>query len=273
MGATMVVRDTGEVAGMREYVATLGTGLVDQHALSAAYDAAVASLIGPNDVQQEGGRSFKKKSAWRKLARHFNLSVEAEPGDARIVQGPADSWVAVARATAVAPWGQRFTDVGACGSDESTGRRVMTFADALATAMTRAANRAISNLIAMGEVSAEEMAKGDTPRPAPAASTTTSGTAPRAGSANVMPFGRDKGKRFDQLTTEELAGAVTWAHSKDKFTEFQAAATAEIQARLSGVPADRLIRNLTVEQEDELLRDRAQLPAQDEPPMPDEPPY
>ena len=41
-----------------------------QNRLAAAYDAACTALIGPNDVQVEGNRSFKKKSAWRKLGRH-----------------------------------------------------------------------------------------------------------------------------------------------------------------------------------------------------------
>ena len=127
-----------------------------QQRLAAAYDAACAALIGPNDVQEERGRKFKKKSAWRKLARHFAISIDADPADTTFTRFDG-GWLATARAVAVAPWGQRFTDVGACGSDEEVGRRRITMADAIATAMTRAINRAISNLIAMGEVSAEEL--------------------------------------------------------------------------------------------------------------------
>lgn len=157
--------ETGEVVAlpvkfeMNEYLQQLNsTGAIErQQKLAQAYDAACRALIGPNDIQREGKREFKKKSAWRKLARHFGLSIEADPDDAKFTRFEIGGWLATARAIAVAPWGQRFTDVGACGSDEETGRKTITMADAIATAMTRAINRAISNLIAMGEVSAEEV--------------------------------------------------------------------------------------------------------------------
>jgi hypothetical protein len=68
-----------------------------------------------------------------------------------------EQFVATVTARAVAPWGQRYEEVGACSTGEAVGRRVITVADAIATASTRASNRAISNLIAMGEVSAEEI--------------------------------------------------------------------------------------------------------------------
>ena len=69
-------------------------------------------------------------------------------------------FVATVTVKADAPWGQSSESVGACATDEETGRRKITIADAIATAETRATNRAVSNLIAMGEVSAEEMSKG-----------------------------------------------------------------------------------------------------------------
>lgn len=128
--------------------------LQQQRALAAAYDAACQALIGPNDVQTEGARQFKKKSAWRKLARHFNISVDIVRIDREMIDG---FFLATVTARAVAPWGQRYEEVGACATSEATGRRVISVADAIATASTRASNRAISNLIAMGEVSAEEI--------------------------------------------------------------------------------------------------------------------
>src|SRR5688500_11199014 len=103
----------------------------------AAYDAAVAALIGPNDVQEEKGRTFKKKSAWRKLARHFGISVACSLDSVKVERHEL-GFTAYAVANAVAPWGQSWTDVGACSSDEAVGRRVITEADAVATAMTRA---------------------------------------------------------------------------------------------------------------------------------------
>lgn len=160
-----VLVETGEIVNLpapfeiKQYLQQLRgpVAIERQQQLAAAYDEACRALIGPNDVQKDKGREFKKKSAWRKLARHFGISVLVDPADTQYQRFETGVWLATARAVAVAPWGQRFTDVGACGSDEQTGRRVITMADAIATAMTRAINRAISNLIAMGEVSAEEM--------------------------------------------------------------------------------------------------------------------
>lgn len=136
-----------------------------QKALAAAYDAACAALIGPNDEQAEGTRRFKKKSAWRKLARHFNISVDIIRIEREMLDG---FFLATVTARAVAPWGQRYEEVGACATSEASGRRVITVADAIATASTRASNRAISNLIAMGEVSAEEIQRQPVKAVAPA---------------------------------------------------------------------------------------------------------
>lgn len=152
---------TGEVLSvtefsMTDYLASVTTdaALKVQQQLAGAYDKACSSLIGPNDVQTVEGRSFKKKSAWRKLARHFSISTQVIRIEREAING---SFLATVTVRALGPWGQSVEAVGACGQDEATGRRTITVADAIATAETRATNRAISGLIAMGEVSAEEM--------------------------------------------------------------------------------------------------------------------
>lgn len=141
---------------MPDYLASVNTeaALRTQQQLAAAYDKACTALIGPNDVQMDGNRSFKKKSAWRKLARHFGISTAVSGITKEDMNG---IFVATVTVRASGPWGQSAEAVGACGTDEATGRRVITIADAIATAETRSTNRAISNLIAMGEVSAEEI--------------------------------------------------------------------------------------------------------------------
>lgn len=134
-----------------------------QNKLAAAYDRACQALIGENDVQREGGRTFKKKSAWRKLGRYFSISTQVMSRDERFLidESTGESvFVATSTVRATAPWGQMAEAVGACATDEETGRRKITVADAIATAETRATNRATSNLIAMGEVSAEELSRG-----------------------------------------------------------------------------------------------------------------
>lgn len=219
--ATGEVLESVSVFSMTDYLAGVNSpaGFQQQQALSVAYDAAVRALIGPNDVQKEGDREFKKKSAWRKLARHFSISVVCDPREARIDHIGEGAWIAVAGATASGPWGQSWTDVGACGSDEATGRRVITFADAIATAMTRASNRAVSNLIAMGEVSAEEIGNRR-----PLAQGRSGGSAPSSapGAVPTMPFGKTKGTPIDQIALPDLQGAVAWAEEKQKFADWRA---------------------------------------------------
>lgn len=139
-----------------------------QNRLAAVYDKACKALIGPNDVQKEGkgdqAREFKKKSAWKKLARYFSISTTVLAREERFVldESTGESvFVAICTVRSVGPWGQAADAVGACATDEETGRRKITIADAIATAETRASNRAVSNLVAMGEVSAEETTRED----------------------------------------------------------------------------------------------------------------
>lgn len=197
----LVSVETGEVPPrfeLHSYLKALdATG---QNALAAAYDAACSAVIGPNDVQAADGRSFKKKSAWRKLARYFNISVQIieEPTISQV----GEFMVATVRARATAPWGQSFDDVGSCGTDEATGRRTISIADAVATAATRASNRAVSNLIAMGEVSAEEI--GDHKSRQQSSS-----------KGPVLPFGDKKGTPLADLSSEELNTVKQWCVKKD----------------------------------------------------------
>jgi hypothetical protein len=131
-----------------------------QNELAAAYDAACKALVGPGDEQQDGNRKFKKKSAWRKLGRHFGINTEIVRDELRLL-GEGE-FLAVCAVRAISSWGQVAESLGACGSDEESGRRTITMADAIGTAQTRATNRAISDLIAMGEVSAEELGERKT---------------------------------------------------------------------------------------------------------------
>lgn len=228
---------TGEIVpvaavpfALTEYLGKLSgkRALDEQNALAAAYDAACAGLIGPNDVQTAQGRTFKKKSAWRKLARYFNISVEVARVEREVL---ADGhFLATVTARAVAPWGQRYEEIGACCTDEATGQRVISVADAIATASTRASNRAVSNLIAMGEVSAEEV--GD--RAAYGQQRGGRGTSKPASKDPRdlhMPFGKQKGVRLGDIESETLTAALDWARDKGKFTEFQEAVSAVLDAR------------------------------------------
>jgi hypothetical protein len=223
----------GEVAfDPTAYLASLdATALKRQQALSAAYDNACRALIGPNDVQKEGAREFKKKSAWRKLARYFGISTAVTERGTEVQ--PDGVFFASVVVRASAPWGQFAEAVGACGTDEEVGQRKISRADALATAETRATNRAVSNLIAMGEVSAEEI--GDR-KAYPARQSAPRGAASQASAGEpVMPFGKTKGTPLSKMATDDLEGARRWAMEKGKFAEFQEQARVELERRMPQV--------------------------------------
>ena len=210
-----------------------------QQALAAAYDKAVAALIGENDVQREKGREFKKKSAWRKLARHFTISTNLVSS---AMDYRDDDFVATVVVRATAPWGQYTEAVGACSRSEERGGRVITIADALATAETRATNRATSNLIAMGEVSAEEMQKergGDQARPSSRPERAPVATSP---GQEMLPGNEKKwdgngGKKLEVVPTNVLEVFTGWVgklpEPSEALTRVAAAAEAVLASRSS----------------------------------------
>lgn len=142
-----------------------------------AYQDLVKALLEPSDYQEfyEKGRKrrFKKKSGWRKLAVRFNLSVQILevvvghkhnketcariliPGEKEC--GCPTQYSRVTVRCTHAPSG-RFSDgIGICalGEDRKFNKPDH---EIPATAYTRAANRAISDMIGAGEDSAEELA-------------------------------------------------------------------------------------------------------------------
>ena len=133
----------------------------------------VEALLDDNDYQ--GGK--KKKSAWRKLARAFNIS--DEPITKEIIRDEHHQIIsAYFEVKAILPNGRSGFGVGDCSifdkiksSDEELPsnfelRKRFTNAehDVIATAHTRAKSRAIADLIGAGEVGAEEL-EGLTSKP------------------------------------------------------------------------------------------------------------
>lgn len=145
------------------------------------------------DMTTIGNSFFINKSGWRKIATAFNVSVETVE-DARILEEGVVKYKVKARATA--PNGKTASGLGMCASNESNhmdvvdsdakGRnlseeekndpdvmlidgkwrrlkdpREVNDHNIFATAATRAKNRAISDLVGGGEVSAEEITKED----------------------------------------------------------------------------------------------------------------
>lgn len=143
-----------------------------------AYGKLCDDLLREEDYQSIKGKKFRKKSGWRKLAVAFGVSCELVSRDnERDETGKIVRSEIVVRATA--PNGRFMDGLGACDYYERCcGPKCNTshthcpmkrgevcdwshFShpqhDIPATAMTRATNRACSDLFGMGEVSAEEV--------------------------------------------------------------------------------------------------------------------
>lgn len=117
------------------------------------YEDLKAKVATANDKQEIQGKTFLKKSYWRKIARFFNLSVEGL-NEKRIEGKEGDfSYLITYRATAKN--GSYADGDGACSSNEKG--LLKTEHNTRSTAHTRAFNRAVSNLIGGGEVSADEI--------------------------------------------------------------------------------------------------------------------
>lgn len=139
------------------------------------------------DIQKIEGKDFLKKSYWRKIATFFNLTVEVVEESHEQV-GKTVVWHFTCKA--IAPNGRSAVGVGSCDAFEKAEKRdgeyvkkgnvtkwgknkegksypmefewVPATPNSLhnirSTAETRAYNRAVSNLVGGGEVSAEEVA-------------------------------------------------------------------------------------------------------------------
>lgn len=123
------------------------------------YQNTLDALVDDRDWQKVGTEKFLKKSGVRKLAVAFNLSEEIiDLKEERDVEGRIITAFASVRITA--PNGRTTVGTGTCSIyDKKTGRDGFTHAehDVRATAITRATNRAILNMVGMGKVSAEEV--------------------------------------------------------------------------------------------------------------------
>lgn len=130
-----------------------------------AYQQMLPQLLDAKDYQDAGrGKKFVKKSGWRKISRAFNLSTQiVSVAIERAPDGSAQRASAIVRA--IAPNGQVSDGDGYCDVAEDRfssdrGNKSKLENDLRATATTRAKNRAISDLVGMGEVSAEEVDGG-----------------------------------------------------------------------------------------------------------------
>ena len=150
------------------------------------YQRLTQQLLNDTDYQKIGGKLFKKKSAWRKYARAFNIAdhvtyehieraedgfplwarirVEASHANGRKVE--ADHECHISERCCSAARGEQcpmktWRNHSCCPTNCSGRRHWSHPGDLPATALTRAKNRAIADLIGAGEVSAEEITEDD----------------------------------------------------------------------------------------------------------------
>jgi len=125
----------------------------------------------PDQLLALDGKVFRKKGYWRAIALAFNLTVQPVTAerDERMVVGELEdgtsNFVYAVTYRASMPTGRSTTGDGSCSAAEKTrGKLRATEHNVRSHAHTRAFNRAVSNLVGFGEVSAEEI--GDEPAPA-----------------------------------------------------------------------------------------------------------
>jgi hypothetical protein len=123
----------------------------------ALFEALKAKLLSGEDYQTIAGKRFIKRSGFRKIAVYFGISDRLVREERADRNDNSFSWRLVVEA--FAPNGRSCIGVGACDSKER--KFAHTEHDVYATAHTRAKSRAISDLVAGGVVSAEEVSATD----------------------------------------------------------------------------------------------------------------
>jgi len=137
-------------------------------------------LLSPEDYVEIRGRKYKKKSAWRKLAKAFNITDQIAEQDivldqlGRVVSARFVTRVIAPNGRIVEAWGScsfserahvedkedRYGNICA-GPCDGRNHYSNPNHDIPATAHTRSKNRGISDMIGAGEVSAEEIQTED----------------------------------------------------------------------------------------------------------------
>ncbi|MGA3111377.1 MAG: hypothetical protein ABSE15_05010 [Candidatus Bathyarchaeia archaeon] len=140
----------------------------------ALFEDLKGKLLNESDYQEISGKKYIKRSGFRKLAVFFGISdqiIKEERQDR-----PDGRFIWRVEVEARAPNGRICIGVGACDSKER--RFAHEEHDVYSTSHTRAKSRAISDLVAGGAVSAEEVSEPDTqdtPEEAPAKASPATG--------------------------------------------------------------------------------------------------
>ena len=126
------------------------------------FEALKAELLGDEDYQSISGKRYIKRSGFRKLSVFFGLS-DRIVKEERVDRREDSSFVWRIIVEVIAPNGRTCIGVGACDSKERKFSHPEH--DVWSTCHTRAKSRAISDMVAGGVVSAEEMDSNTYPQP------------------------------------------------------------------------------------------------------------
>jgi len=135
----------------------------------AEFQKLTAAMLVERDYQQIPSGRFVKRSGWQKITTGYSISctILVEEVLARDENGEPTRARAIVRATD--RHGRHQDGSGRCSITESRFRRPegkgKVEHDVTSTAVTRAQNRAVSNLVGYGQVSAEEMDSDGAPAP------------------------------------------------------------------------------------------------------------
>jgi len=192
---------TGELAGA-EPITMTGAQVA---AYMGEYEKACRLVLGPDDVQKIGKREFIKRSGWRKLG--VWAMVSAEIIEEREFRNDSGQLVrARFKVRATSPNGRYMDGIGICDVTE----RQFTHPehDIVATAHTRAINRAFADLFGLGAVSAEEMTEERPSFDARRLEVEREARAkqPKTMAVSVDPSTEDITAREDELSAGELDG-------------------------------------------------------------------
>lgn len=186
--------------------------LVAYKALQSSLDKAM-----PDQLMKIGEKGFRKKGYWRAVAVAFNLSVDpvTQIRDERTVIGSfqdgSENYLYAVTYRASAPNGRYADGDGACAaSEKQSGRMEATEHNVRSHAHTRAYNRAVSNLVGFGEVSAEELTDAD--RGEGKTASTSSASSSGSATAAVKP---DEPVRIIQVRPAEKDGKPSWIKTED----------------------------------------------------------
>jgi hypothetical protein len=122
----------------------------------------------PDQIMLLDGKPFRKKGYWRAIRMAFNLCVESITPEDRersvlgTLEDSSENYVYSVTYRATAPSGATAMGDGTCAAAEKQrGKMKATEHNVRSHAHTRAFNRAVSNLVGFGEVSAEEVQRDD----------------------------------------------------------------------------------------------------------------